>query len=56
MLSREIATWDRLATVPAVRNGHVHLFADQKMSIAGPRVAEVVEIIASTLHPEAFPR
>lgn len=53
---REIATWDRLATVPAVRNGRVHLFADPKMSIAGPRVAEVVEIIARTLHPEAFPR
>ena len=53
---REIATWARLGTVPAVRNGRIHLFADQKMSIAGPRVAEVVEIMARTLHPEAFAR
>ncbi len=53
---REIASWDRLGSLPAVRAGRVYLFSDQKMSIAGPRVAEVVEILARTLHPEAFTR
>ncbi|MEO8520633.1 MAG: ABC transporter substrate-binding protein [Acidobacteriota bacterium] len=52
----EIATWDRLGALPAVRSHRVHLFADQKMSIAGPRVAEVVEILGRTLHPGAFAR
>jgi iron complex transport system substrate-binding protein len=53
---REIAAWNQLGSLPAVRAGHVYLFPDQKMSIAGPRVAEVVEILGKTIHPEAFGR
>lgn len=55
-MRREIDAWSRLGTVPAVRGGRVRIFTDQKMSIAGPRTAEVVEILARTLHPEAFDR
>ncbi|MEN3340098.1 MAG: cobalamin transport system substrate-binding protein, partial [Acidobacteriota bacterium] len=53
---RELATWSALAAVPAVRAGRLYLFADQRMSIPGPRVGEVVDILARTIHPEAFPR
>lgn len=53
---REVAAWSVLGAVPAVRAGHVYLFADQKMSIAGPRVGEVVEILGKTIHPDAFKR
>jgi iron complex transport system substrate-binding protein len=51
---REVATWDALSTLPAVQQGRVYLFSDQRMSIAGPRVGEVVEILGRTIHPEAF--
>ncbi len=53
---REIAAWDRLGSLPAVRSKRIYIFSDQKMSIAGPRVGEVVETLARTLHPEAFGR
>jgi iron complex transport system substrate-binding protein len=51
---REIATWNALSTLPAVQQGRVYLFSDQRMSIPGPRVGEVVEILGKTIHPEAF--
>jgi iron complex transport system substrate-binding protein len=51
---REVATWNALSTLPAVQQGRVYLFSDQRMSIAGPRVGEVVEILGKTIHPEAF--
>ena len=50
--SRELAAWNALASLPAVRAKRVFLFADQRMSIAGPRVGEVVEILGRTIHPE----
>jgi iron complex transport system substrate-binding protein len=54
--NRELAVWDALAALPAVRTKRLFLFADQRMSIAGPRVGEVVEILGRTIHPEAFTR
>jgi iron complex transport system substrate-binding protein len=51
---REVATWNALSTLPAVQQSRVYLFSDQRMSIAGPRVGEVVEILGKTIHPEAF--
>jgi iron complex transport system substrate-binding protein len=51
---REVATWNALSSLPAVQQGRVYLFSDQRMSIPGPRVGEVVEILGKTIHPEAF--
>jgi iron complex transport system substrate-binding protein len=51
---RELAVWKGLGSLPAVRTGRVYLFPDQRMSIAGPRVGEVVEILGRTIHPEIF--
>ncbi len=53
---RELASWNTLAALPAVRTKRLFLFSDQRMSIAGPRVGEVVEILGRTIHPEAFSR
>jgi cobalamin transport system substrate-binding protein len=51
---REIAAWQPLAAVPAVRNRRVYLLGDPRTVIPGPRVAEAIELIAQTLHPEVF--
>jgi iron complex transport system substrate-binding protein len=54
MKRREIATWQALASVPAVRTGRVY-FVDQQLTvIPGPRVADAIELIARTLHPDTF--
>lgn len=47
----ELASWSRLASVPAVRNRRVHVIAGQAVTVPGPRVAESVERMAKALHP-----
>ena len=51
---REIAVWQALSSVPAVRDARVYFIDQQLTVIPGPRVAEAVELIARTLHPEAY--
>jgi iron complex transport system substrate-binding protein len=48
---RELSTWGQLQSVPAVRNKRVHIVADPRAVIPGPRVAEGAEVIARVLHP-----
>lgn len=47
----ELASWARLASVPAVRNQRVHFIAGHAATVPGPRVAESVERMAKALHP-----
>jgi iron complex transport system substrate-binding protein len=47
----ELAVWKQLTTVPAVRAGRVHIIADPRTVIPGPRIGEGVEAIAKVLHP-----
>ncbi|HXG57223.1 MAG TPA: ABC transporter substrate-binding protein [Vicinamibacterales bacterium] len=47
---KELAVWGQLTSVPAVRNGRVHLIVDARTVIPGPRVAEGVDVIRRTLH------
>lgn len=47
----ELASWSRLASVPAVRNQRVHFIAGHAVTVPGPRVAESVERMARALHP-----
>jgi len=49
-LSRELAAWKPLASVPAVRNNRVHVIADLRTVVPGPRVAEGADVIARVLH------
>ena len=51
-VAKEVRVWDALASVPAVRNKRVHIVADPRTVIPGPRVAEAVEVLAKALHQE----
>ncbi len=51
---KEIAVWQALSSVPAVRTGRIDILSDPRTVVPGPRVAEGTELIARTLHPEAF--
>jgi iron complex transport system substrate-binding protein len=50
----EIAVWDRLSSVPAVRDRRVHLLLGNQFVQPGPRMADATEAIARALHPDAF--
>jgi iron complex transport system substrate-binding protein len=51
---KEVASWTPLSSVPAVRGRRIHIIADPRTVIPGPRVAEGAAVIARVLHPEAF--
>jgi iron complex transport system substrate-binding protein len=51
---RESEVWQALPGIPAVRARRVYLLDDPRTVIPGPRVAEAIELIARTLHPEVF--
>jgi iron complex transport system substrate-binding protein len=51
---KQLAMWNALPAVPAVRRGRVFMITDQRTVVPGPRVAEGTELIARALHPEAF--
>jgi len=45
------AEWARLAAVPAVKTGRVHVLSGEGLVVPGPRVATAVERLAAALHP-----
>ncbi len=50
-LARERAVWAGLPALPAVRTGRIHILADDRLLIPGPRVAAAIRMLAETLHP-----
>ena len=50
----EIAVWNRLPAIPAVRDGRVHLLLGNQFVVPGPRLAEATAAMARALHPDAF--
>ncbi|MGH9308580.1 MAG: ABC transporter substrate-binding protein [Vicinamibacterales bacterium] len=48
--AKERRTWAALSSLPAVRAGRVHIIADPRTVIPGPRVGEGLEVFARTLH------
>ena len=54
VLQKERAVWSLLASIPAVRNGRVHLLYGEYLMAAGPRLSRVAEALARVLHPDAF--
>ena len=50
-LDEEMATWSRLAAVPAVKNKRVYFITGQQMTVPGPRVTDGIERMARVLHP-----
>jgi iron complex transport system substrate-binding protein len=53
-LQKERATWNLLASVPAIRTGRVHLLYGGYLLAAGPRIGRATETLARILHPDAF--
>jgi iron complex transport system substrate-binding protein len=51
-LARERAVWATLSSIPAVRTGRIHILADDRLAIPGPRVASAIRLLAETLHPD----
>jgi iron complex transport system substrate-binding protein len=51
---QELAAWNALGSVPAVRNHRVLFLFDDRIVIPGPRVVQGTEALARALHPEAF--
>lgn len=51
-LQRERAVWNLLASVPAVRNGRIHLLYGDYLLAAGPRIGRAAETLARALHPD----
>jgi iron complex transport system substrate-binding protein len=41
-------------SIPAVRNGQVHILIDEMLGIPGPRIADAILAIAKVLHPGVF--
>jgi len=50
----DLGVWNTLASIPAVRDHRVHVIVGDFVVVPGPRIAEGVEAIARTLHPDAF--
>ena len=53
-IERETRVWQRLSTVPAVRQRRVHFLIGSELVVPGPRVAEATRRLAEVLHPDAF--
>lgn len=50
-MAQELASWSRLAAVPAVRTNRVLFVTGRAVTVPGPRIAESVERMAKALHP-----
>jgi iron complex transport system substrate-binding protein len=50
---REIAVWDVLPALPAVRNHQIFEVNDERLAIPGPRLPDGIRLFASLLHPNA---
>ena len=54
VLQKERAVWSLLPSVPAVRNGRIHLLYGGYLVAPGPRLGRAAETLARVLHPDAF--
>lgn len=43
--------WNEMAYLPAVKNGQVHVLDQEFLMLAGPRIADTVEVLAKIIHP-----
>ena len=46
--------WGALASMPAVRHGHIQILNGEHLVVPGPRVVQGTEAFARALHPDAF--
>jgi len=50
-VSRQLDIWRAAPSLPAVRNGRVHVLLDERLVRPGPRVAGGIDLIARAIHP-----
>jgi ABC-type Fe3+-hydroxamate transport system substrate-binding protein len=50
--SADLGVWNRLPSVPAVKNHRVILLAGEEFVVPGPRVGDATRRMAAALHPE----
>jgi iron complex transport system substrate-binding protein len=53
---RIIQEWTRWKTIPAVKNGRIHLIDSDLLDRPSPRIIDGLEELARVLHPEKFRR
>jgi iron complex transport system substrate-binding protein len=53
--ARELAAWRGLPALPAVRANRIHIVADDRLFIPGPRVVDAARVLARTIHPAVAP-
>ena len=46
--------WNRWKTIPAVKNGRIHLIDSDLLDLPSPRIIDGLEELARVLHPEKF--
>jgi iron complex transport system substrate-binding protein len=49
----DVSAWQRLASVPAVKAGRIHVLSGDRFVSPGPRFAVAIAELAKTLHPGA---
>ena len=49
-IARERDVWRGLLSLPAVKNGRVHVLSDDRLSVPGPRIVDGVKLLVSVLH------
>ena len=52
-IAREVAVWQTLPSLPAVRDGRIVFLTGSDLVIPGPRIASAVARFAHALHPDA---
>ena len=50
--AREQAVWQTLSALPAARTNRIHIVADDRLFIPGPRVVDAARILTRVIHPE----
>ena len=53
-IEAERRVWDRLPTMPAVKNHRVYLLAGDEFVVPGPRVIDAAQRLSRALHPDAW--
>lgn len=50
----ELDAWRQVPSVPAVKNGRIHILTGDHLVVPGPRIAAAADEYARAIHPHAF--
>ena len=52
-IQTEMEAWRGLPALPAVKGGRIHILADDRLMVPGPRIVEAAKLLRQFLHPAA---